>query len=216
MKKLFIFAVTCLILLSMCSCAQSGNENKVDPNVNDNAYVIEDMLFERNIDELKKQFPDYTAETIGDSEYLHINEKWGNIDGIYTYKITNAEVEECTFAFAIEHYNDTSMLATAEKLPNPENTNILKSTIDDIYKLSLEKYKIDNYRALTETYTSGTTKKDDINSLDSFSNIFALLNNGLNSEYRSCKTYFVSSDYLYNIEIINAPFYWNIKLILQH
>ena len=217
MKKFFTFLLLASILLLACSCRSEPNHNTDDQQITTDNYIIKDMLLETNIDEIKKQFPNAEIVTLQDATFVHVQESMGNIDGHYSYKISEKEITTRNFTFQIPYYKDASTVDATASFPPADNTIFFDETVKELYNSLTKKYKFTNMDFYC-AHANGETKSiEDVSSYESFVAAIANLRNGPQSDYNDYKIIGYNSDstLFFAVTMVNYRWYLEIEVNVQ-
>ena len=187
MKKKFISILSIIALvLSFTACTSEKTDvPNTDTSVPDEAYVIEDLLFEKNLDELKKQYPNYVLNESDAGATLIIEDKCGELNGNYKYSIESNKIFASKFDSTVSFYKDIDILIGAETIPVADNIDALNKALDETYNILFTKYGMNNVTVRKTTESSGLKELGSINSKEEFDAIVEPMLIGGTSDYLS-------------------------------
>ena len=188
MKKILILTLISVLLLGLCACSKDTpqpNENTTPP---EEVYVIEDMLLEKNLDELKKQYPENTIEENENFSVLVIRDKMGEINGDYRYTVEDNKITSTKFKIFIPYYLDANTIANLgenDPIPDADNTEEYNKIIEELYKILSEQYNFSEMSVRAEHKDNGLAELEKVTTFEEFKNVVAPIFKGTAGEYNS-------------------------------
>jgi len=177
MKKIMFLLIISVILFTGCSPETpetsdtssmiddmliDASSDTISDEASENKYIIEDLLFEKNLLEIKKQCNVIGEETYPFYTLIAVEDSFDSIEGTYFYTIKNDQITEVTFFARVSYYSSIK----SEDIEWANTSGLERDNIDatekmakDIFELCNERYGFyvvsSSYRVPSGEYYSG-------------------------------------------------------------